>query len=216
VYNKIYQSGKMSRAILFFSLMILSSCVETISTEVLRDAPEARLIVPEKIMSPEARALENKTANRTLLQKVIDGSENFQRTEFSYACNNVSGGVLTFVKDEKEMKGIRFVVSEEGWNEFVSLYYRGNELVLAVHEKGIWQKLEEITIQTIFYLDDGEVFRCIQKKVQGETTQMEALIQAAEFVEINTDQAILNKLKEYERLFTTEITKENIAAHFCR
>ncbi|MBL4648406.1 MAG: hypothetical protein JKY03_01650, partial [Aureispira sp.] len=69
---------------------------------------------------------------------------------------------------------------------------------------------------TIFYLDDGEVFRCIQKKVQGETTQMETLIQAAEFVEINTDQAILNKLKEYERLFTTEITKENIAAHFCR
>lgn len=205
----------MSRAILFLFFIILSSCVETISPEVLQDAPEASLIVPEKIMSPEARALENKTANRTLLQKVVDGSESFQRTEFSYACNNVSGGVLTFVKDKKETKGIRFAVSEEGWNEFVSLYYRGNELALAVHEKGIWEKLEETTIQTIFYLDDGAVFRCIQKKVQGEITRMEALIQAAEFVEIQTDQATLNKLKEYERLFTTEITRENIAEHFC-
>ena len=205
----------MSRTILFLFFLTLSSCVETISPEVLQDAPEASLIVPEKIMSPEARALENKTANRTLLQKVVDGSESFQRTEFSYACNNVSGGVLTFVKDKKETKGIRFAVSEEGWNEFVSLYYRGNELALAVHEKGIWEKLEETTIQTIFYLDDGAVFRCIQKKVQGEITRMEALIQAAEFVEIQTDQATLNKLKEYERLFTTEITRENIAKHFC-
>jgi hypothetical protein len=196
--------------------MILSACVETVSTEVLQDAPEASLVVPEQIMSPEARALENKMANRTLLQKVVDGSEAFQRTDFSYACNNVSGGVLTFIKDDKELKGIRFAVSEEGWNEFVSLYYRKNALALAVHEKGTWQGLEETTVQTIFYLDDEEVFRCIQKKVQGEIARMEGLIEAAEFVEINSDQATLNKLKEYERLFTTEITKENIAAHFCR
>ena len=205
----------MSKTILFLFFILLTSCVETISTEVLQDAPEASLIVPEKIMSPEARALENKVANRTLLQKVVDGSEDFQRTDFSYACNNVSGGVLTFIKDKKETKGIRFAVSEEGWNEFVSLYYRGNELALAVHEKGIWQGFEETTVQTIFYLDDGAVFRCLQKKVQGETARMEALIQAAEFVVINTDQTTLNKLKEYERLFTTEITKKNIGAHFC-
>lgn len=195
--------------------MLLSSCVETISPEVLQDAPEASLVVPEKIMSPEARALENKMANRTLLQKVVDGSEELQRTDFSYACNNVSGGVLTFIKKEDETKGIRFALSEEGWNEFVSLYYRNKELALGVHEKGVWDGLEETTTQTIFYLDDDEVFRCIQKKVTGEIAQMEALIQAAEFVEIETAQTTLNKLKEYERLFTTEITKQNIAAHFC-
>ena len=205
----------MFRTILFLFFILLTSCVETVSTEVLQNAPEASLVVPEKIMSPEARALENKVANRTLLQTVVDGSVDFQRTEFSYACNNVSGGVLTFIKDEKETKGIRFAVSEEGWNEFVSLYYRGNELGLGVYEKSVWQKLEETTIQTIFYVDNGEVFRCIQKKVQGEITQMEALIKTAEFVEIQTDQTTFHKLKEYERLFTTEITKENISAHFC-
>jgi hypothetical protein len=205
----------MSRFILFLYLILFNSCVETISTEVLLNAPEASLVVPEKIMSPEIRALENKVANRTLLQKVVDGSEDFQRTEFSYACNNVSGGILTLIKDKNETKGIRFAASEEGWNEFVSFYYRGNKLVLVVHEKGIWQGADETAIQTVFYLDDGEVFRCLQKKVQGETARMEALIRAAEFVIINTDQTTLNKLKEYERLFTTEITKENIATHFC-
>jgi hypothetical protein len=205
----------MFRTILFLFFILLTSCVETVSTEVLQNAPEASLVVPEKIMSPEARALENKVANRTLLQTVVDGSVDFKRTEFSYACNNVSGGVLTFIKDEKETKGIRFAVSEEGWNEFVSLYYRGNELALAVHEKGTWQGIEETTIQTIFYLDDGAVLRCMQKKVQGEIARMEALIQAAEFVIIHSDEPTLDKLKEYEHLFTTEITKKNIAAHFC-
>lgn len=189
--------------------------METVSIEALNDAPEASLVVAEKIISPEARALENKMANRTLLQTVVDGSEDFQRTDFSYACNNVSGGVLTFIKEEEEVRGVRFAISEEGWNEFISLYYRGNELALGVHEKSIWQKLEETTIQTIFYVDDGEVFRCIQKKVQGEIIRMEALIKTAEFVEIQTDQTTFHKLKEYERLFTTEITKENISAHFC-
>jgi len=212
---KVYQSGKMSRVILFLSFILLNSCVETVSTEVLQDAPEASLVVPEKIMSPEARALENKVANRTLLQKVVDGSEDFQRSDFSYACNNISGGVLTFIKDKNEIKGIRFASSEEGWNEFVSLYYRRNKLALAVHEKGIWEGLKETAIQTVFYLDDGKVFRCLQKKVQGETTQMETLIRAAEFVIIDNDQMTLNKLQQYERLFRTEITTENIATHFC-
>jgi len=189
--------------------------VETIAPEVLQDAPEASLVVPEKIISPEVRALENKMANRTLLQTVVDGSEDFQRSDFSYACNNVSGGVLTFIKEKEAIRGIRFAISEEGWNEFVSLYYRGTKLALGVYEKGIWRGLEERTIQTIFYVDDGNVFRCLQKKVQGETNRMEELIRAAEFVEIPTDQLTWNKLKEYERLFTTEITKENIGAHFC-
>jgi len=205
----------MLKTILFLCLILLSACVETISTEILSDAPEASLVVPEKIISPKARALENKVANRTLLQKVVDGSEGLQRTEFSYACNNVSGGVLTFIKDKKELKGIRFAASAESWNEFVSLYYRENKLVLIVHEKGMWQGLEEIAIQTIFYLDDEKVFRCLQKKVEGQITRMEALIRAAEFAVIDTDQSTLNKLLEYERLFTKEIINKNITKYFC-
>lgn len=206
------QINKLTYILLF---LLLSSCVETVSPEVLRDAPEASLVVPEQIMSPEARALENKVANRTLLQEVIDGSEDFQRTEFSYACNNVSGGVLTFIKDGAEIRGIRFAISEEDWNEFVSLYYKKNELTLAVYEKGVWAGLNEKTIQTVFYLNDGEVFRCLQKKVEGETAQMEDLIRTAEFLLIDTDAKILQKLKQYERLFKTEITKQNIADYFC-
>lgn len=196
-------------------LILLNSCVETVSPEVLRDAPEASLVVPEKIMSPEARALENKVANRTLLQEVIDGSEDFERTEFSYACNNVSGGVLTFIKEEEEIRGIRFAISEEDWNEFVSLYYKRNELALVVYEKGIWEGLNEQTVQTVFYLDDDEVFRCLQKKVEGETAQMEDLIRTAEFLLIDVDAKLLQKIKQYERLFKTEITKQNIASYFC-
>lgn len=205
----------MSRVLLFLSFFLLNSCVETVSTELLQDAPEASLVVPEKIMSPEARALENMVANRTLLQKVVDGSESFERIEFSYACNNLSGGILTLVKDENKLRGIRFAASKEGSNEFTSFYYKGNELAFAVHEMGTWQGGEEQLVQSLFYLDEGKVFRCLQKKVQGETVRMEALIREAEFVVINTDQQILNQLQEYERLFTTEITKENIAKYFC-
>lgn len=206
----------MSKLITFLCLILLTSCVETVSSDTLKDAPEASLIVPEKIMSPEQRALENKVANRTLLQKVVDSSEDFQRIELSYACNNLAGGILTYIKDNQETKGIRFALSEEGRNEFVSFYYRGKELSLAVYEKGVWQGTEEVSTQMVFYLDDGEVFRCLQKKVAGETTQMETLIRKAEFELISTDQNVFNKLKQYERLFLTEITTENIASYFCR
>lgn len=205
----------MYKIITVCCLAVLTSCVEPIPTEVIEDAPEASLVVTEKIMSPETRALENKVANRTLLQKVVDESETFQRTAFSYACSDATGGLLTFIKDKKSTKGIRFAASEEGWTEFLSLYYKSEDLAFAVYEKGEWMGDEEQNVQTIFYLDDGVVFRCLEKKAVGRTNQIEGLIAAAEFEVVTTNSRLLTKIKDYEQLFKEKITEENIAAYFC-
>ena len=204
---------------IFFTVAIVSvlwACTEPLPKEVIEDAPEASLVVAEKIMSPEARALENKIANRTLLQKIVDESENFQRVEYAYACNNHTGGLLTLIKDETALKGIRFAISEEGWNEFVSLYYKGEDLAFAVHEEGKWMGEEETDVQTVFYLDDGAIIRCMRKQASGATAQIEQLIKAAEFEVISGDEALLQKLKNYEDVFKNKATKDNMASLFCR
>jgi len=194
---------------------LLVACTEPLPKNILEDAPEASLVVAEKIMSPEERALENKIANRTLLQKIVDGSEKFQKVEYSYACNANAGGLLTMIKDGNAIKGIRFAASEDGWNEFVGLYYKGDELSFVVHEKGKWVADQENDVQTVFYLDDGLVIRCMQKKANGSTENIEQLIQEAEFTQITADNKLLQKIKIYEDLFINKVTKENIAGHFC-
>jgi hypothetical protein len=194
---------------------LLGACTESLPQNILENAPEASLVVAENIMSPEDRALENKVANRTLLQKVVDGSEKFQKIEYSYACNANAGGLLAIIKDESAIKGIRFAASEDGWNEFVGLYYKGNELSFVVHEKGKWVADQENDIQTVFYLDDAIVIRCMRKQVSGPTENIEQLIQEAEFAKIATDNKLLQKIKTYEDLFINKVTKENIARHFC-
>lgn len=205
----------MLKIILFSCLIFLVACVEPTTTEDLSNAPEARLIVAEKIMSPEARALENKIANRTLLQKVVDESKEFQRVEFSFACNNDSGGLLSYIKSDERIQGIRFATSKEGMDEFVGWYYKRDELVFVVHEKGEWLGEQEKNIQTLFYLDNGEVLRCMQKKALGATHQIEKLIQAAEFELVTTNLHLLKKIATYETLFKKEISPKKLAAYFC-
>ena len=205
----------MRSLLILMLISCLYSCEEPLPADILEDAPEASLVVAEKIMTEEERALENKVANRTLLQKVVDESESFQKIAYPYACNNDAGGLLTLIKDGTAIRGIRFAASEEGWNEFVSLYYKGEELVFAVHEKGEWQANQERDVQTLFYLDEGEVIRCMRKETSGATEQIEQLIQKAEFATINSDSRLLQKIKTYEDLFINKITKQNIAEHFC-
>lgn len=204
----------MNKIVLFCCLMGLGACVDTVPTSVLKDAPEAKLVVAEKIMSPEERAIENKIANRTLLQKVVDESEKFDRIELPYTCGNSSGGLLTFIKDKNQTKGIRFVATEEGWNEFVGLYYKKEELIFAVYEKSEWKGDQEEHTQTIFYLDKGEVFRCMQKKARGTTAQMERLIKSAEFESIAVENRLMSKLLTYQDLFNS-VHQDNITSKFC-
>lgn len=205
----------MYKNIFFYGIFILASCGETTPPEVWEDAPEASLVVTEKILSPEERALENKIANRTLLQKVVDESDKLVRIPMPYACSDASGGLLTFIKDKDIIKGIRYAASDEGWSELISLYYKATDLAFVAHEKGVWRGEEEENTQTIFYLDDGVVFRCLRKKARGVTDHLERLIAEAEFEIITTDERLLKKVRDYERLFKEEVTTENIASHFC-
>ena len=76
----------MSRLFLFYLLCLFVAC-NTVGSD-KRHSPEASLVSAEKIMTPEERAVENKIANRTLLQKIVDGSDNFQKTDFSYSSDN--------------------------------------------------------------------------------------------------------------------------------
>ncbi len=204
------------RIFFFFLSCFLVACQEQVSTEVLADAPEAELVVAEKIMSPEQRELENKLAARALLQKVVDGSTSFTKQEMMYECTTNTGGLLTIIKNKEELKGIRFATSLEQSSEFMSLYYNNDNLLFIVHEKGEWRGDTELTTQTLFYLDDNEVFRCMRKVASGESSTIEQQINNAEFEEVSIDSRLIERIRTYESLFRSEITQANIATYFCK
>ena len=200
--------------IISIGMLFLVACNEPLPQHVIEEAPEARLIVTEKIMSPEERALENKLANRTLLQKVVDESEQLERVEYPFECNNHTGGILTLIQDKNQLKGIRFALSTTNSSEFMSLYYQREELAFIVYEKGAWQGDTERDQQTIFYLDKGEVLRCMRKTAEGTTESIERLIQAADFQIISTDEQLLQKIQHLEIRFKTAPTA--LKQHFCK
>lgn len=199
--------------ILSLGIVSLMACNEPLPQHVIEEAPEARLIVPEKIMSPEARALENKLANRTLLQKVVDESNTLERVEYPFDCGNHTGGILTLIKNTQQIKGIRFALSKSNRSEFISLYYKKAELALVVHEEGKWEGDTERDQQTVFYVDDGEVLRCMRKVASGTTATIERLIQAADFQIIETDQQLLQKIQTLAVNFKEEPNR--IKTIFC-
>lgn len=203
---------------LLFIVLIISifSCNQPNPYSHLEDAPEARLIAAEKIISPEQRDIENKIAARTLLQKVIDESEKFQRTEYSYECSNHAGGILTFIKEAETLQGIRFAAAQSGQNEFLSFYYKNDELVFVAQELGQAYGEQETATQTLFYLDKEKIIRCMQKSVTGAKEQLERLIQELEFKMITTPDNLWQKIKTQEDLFKNKITSKNIAAHLCK
>lgn len=184
-------------------------------TEGLKNVRKTRIVVAEKIISPEQRALENKIANRTLLQQVIDTSEKLQRTHINYECDNQSGGILTIIKDKEELKGIRFAATSIGWNKFLSYYYNKNKLAFVVHERGEWEGNQEKTVQTLFYLDSNTVFRCLRKTVAGESIKIEQFIKEARFEIIETDEVLLEQLKKQEAILGARATQASITKLYC-
>jgi hypothetical protein len=203
----------MSRLFLFFCLYLSIACNSVDSDS--KHFSEASLVSAEKIMTAEERALENKIANRTLLQKIVDDSEKFQKTDFSFSCNSNAGGILTKIMDDKVLKGFRFASSDLNGSEFISLYYIKNELVFAVHEKGDWLGNKEKVCQTIFYLDKQIVIRCLSKNVNATDSRIEKLIFEADFEEIISDTQLLDRINLYEDVFINNVTKNNIAEFFC-
>ena len=145
----------------------------------------------------------------------MDESDSFQRIEYPYECSNSEGGLLTLIKDGEKIKGIRFATSGESKSEFFALYYKKQELVFIVHEKGEWFVDQEQDIQTVFYLDKGQVIRCMRKIAKGKTAEMEQLIKSAKFDIIQTDKQLLEKLKKYENVFIDKPSEQKIVHLFC-
>ncbi len=204
----------MYRLFLFFCLYFSVACHSVDSDR--KHSPEASLVSAEKIMSADERALENKIANRTLLQKIVDGSEKFQKTVFSYSCNSNAGGLLTKIMDANILKGFRFASSDQKGSEFISLYFRKNELVFAVHEKGNWVGDKEMVCQTIFYIDKQKVIRCLRKSVHDTDSKIEKLIFEADFDVILTDTRLLDRIKYYQDVFINIDSEKNMHDWFCK
>jgi len=208
---------------LLLLLFLLGSAVSTwsctsnqVSKADLENAPEAELVKTEKIMSPEERQIENKVAARTLLQKVVDESTSLKRTKRMYECTTNTGGLLTLIKKEGTIRGIRFAATYEDASEFINLYYNEGELLFVVFEEDHWQGDYHKTNQTIFYLDDEEVFRCMRKTAEGGATEIEQQASKAEFEHINNDPRLLNKIRSYEKLFLEEPSSTQLTKHFCK
>lgn len=198
-----------------FILLLLSACRPSVPLEELNASSDATLVIPPSAIDSALRAKENKIANRTLWQKVVDESTTWGRKKIRFACNNSQGGLLTLVQDQDGLKGLRLAYSEEQQQLYLGYYYKNNELVFAVHERSTWRGSAETDIQTVFYIDGGEVFHCLQREVAGETHQMESRIQATALAEIPKDEAVWEVLKSYEKKLKTNAKIAHLQAVFC-
>lgn len=203
------------RILLFLVLFyLLSACQDQAKNQLLEDTPEAELVVAKKIISPEKLALENKIAARALLQKIIDENNNFKKEKFFYECSPTTGGLLTIITKEKEIKGIRFANNQEQKSDFISLYYHKNKLSLVVYEQDKWLGDEEEMSQTIFYLDKGEVFHSLHKNIKGNSSEIEQLILKTSLKKIAINHILLQYILDQEIIFK-KITQNNIAEYYC-
>ncbi len=180
----------------------------------LKNAPEAKLIVAEKIMSPEERDLQNKIAARALLQKIVDENQSWPKEEFFYECSPTTGGLLTIIRKDKELKGIRFGSTQTTESQFLNLYYNNNQLNFITYEKGEWLGEEEQMVQTIFYLSNDSVFHCLQKRIKGLSDDIEQLIEQSDYRLIAPPKKLLDSILQQEQKFK-KTTHKNIKNNFC-
>lgn len=195
-------------------LYVMVGC-QTEPNRVLQNTPEAELVVAEKIISVEQRALQNKIAARALLQEIIDNKQNVEKEEIKFACSRNTGGVLTKIKSNEELIGVRFGQTLKENTVLTRLYFRKNDLNLIVYEKDGWQNQVYMIEQTIFYLENDQVFHCLYKSVRG-MDNLENRIERTDYLVIDTNKKLLNTILAQAKEWREGINEENIAAYHCQ
>lgn len=201
---------------LWLVVLLLVGCEpQTNDVRLLDDAPEAKLIVTEKIMSPQERALQNKIAARALLQQVIDQKEATQKEDILFECSTTTGGLLTKIKTEEQWLAIKFAQTEAATSNFYHLYYNNNQLQLVVHEIQTWQGETQQIVQTILYLEQGMIFHCLTKKATANVDNIEQAIATAPLDSSATPLELWEWIQTEEIKWQQLINKENIAHYYC-
>ena len=199
---------------IYWGIGLLMMACNTKDKDWRNQIPEAKLVIVEKEKSAEEVALQNKIATRTLLQQIIDTKETTEKEEIRFACSRNTGGLLTRIKKNDRIIGTRFGQSFEDGTLIVKLYYQRDKLCLIHYERDGWKGDDFFFTQTVFYLEQGKVFHCLNRSLYG-LEHIEDRIATEEYKIIPTDQALLQDILKKEEGWIKTATEQNAIKYYC-
>lgn len=195
----------------------LNACQAPEQPALLQENSTTRLVKVAPVLSPEERALMNKIANRTLLQKVVDQASQEHIKSMDFACSAQSGGVVIYIQKEQELRGMRLSLSQEQGGRSTRWYYQNERTALVAHEQSQWEGNQEQIQQTIFYLDNEELLQVLHRVITTSPERLEIALEKAPFEQVTAQsQAELwQQLRAEEELLLAASSQQQYSTYFC-
>ncbi len=200
-----------------FCLVGIGACQPPEKPALLQHSTETALLEVQSALSPEEQARLDKIANRSLLQGIVDNAPSEQATTSNFACSAQRGGIVTYLRQEERLRGLRLSLSEEQGGRSTRWYYQHETAVLVAHEQSHWQGNQERIEQTVFYRDKGTFLQVLHRVIQASPNRLEQALGKTPF-ELATSTAQANlwaQLQEEEQQLLQAEGAGVYAEYFC-